>query len=379
MSEYGLKRHFTGECAREIAGRINEGPFQVDAEDYARAVDAQVDGLELKDRVRVLAGELRSRLPRDYLEAAGILVDSLGPELREDQGMFTESWFLMPVARFVEEYGLEHPHESLDAIEEITKRHTGEYAIRPYLRQWHAETMEKVEQWAGSESHNVRRLATEGIRPRLPWHSRFEPFMKDPEPVIRIIDRLVEDPSLYVRTSVANNLNDISKDRPELAVRTAERWLQEAKDQQRATWVVTKGLRGLIKAGDPDALALIGAEADPSVSVTDVQLGTTTPRVGEGMEITATVTNTGESARDVVVDYQVHLKRANGSLRPAAFKLGRVQVGPNRSATVSKRHSFKVVQTRTYHSGEQGLVVQANGAPTQMIPFVLDAAGVSGD
>lgn len=377
MVEYGLKRHFTGECAREIAARINEGPFRIDSEEYASAVDARVQGFELKDRVLVLAEELRRRLPKSYSESLGILLGSLGPELREDQGMFTESWFLMPVARFVEEYGLDHPDESLDAIGEITKRHTGEYAIRPYLKNWHEETMEKVSQWAKSESHNVRRLATEGIRPRLPWHARFEPFIKNPRPVIEVIDGLVDDPSLYVRTSVANNLNDISKDHPSLAVETADRWLKESRESARAQWVVTKGLRGLIKAGDPDALAVVGAEADESVSVTDVELGGTTARVGEGLEIRATVTNEGDRTRDVVVDYQVHFRRANGSLRPATFKLGRVTIGPGRSATLTKTHSFKVVKTRTYFPGEQGIVVQANGAPSSMVSFALEPRSAS--
>lgn len=377
MVEYGLKRHFTGECAREIAARINEGPFRIDSEEYASAVDARVQGFELKDRVLVLAEELRRRLPKSYSESLGILLGSLGPELREDQGMFTESWFLMPVARFVEEYGLDYPDESLDAIGEITKRHTGEYAIRPYLKNWHEETMEKVSQWAKSESHNVRRLATEGIRPRLPWHARFEPFIKNPRPVIEVIDGLVDDPSLYVRTSVANNLNDISKDHPSLAVETADRWLKESRESARAQWVVTKGLRGLIKAGDPDALAVVGAEADESVSVTDVELGGTTARVGEGLEIRATVTNEGDRTRDVVVDYQVHFRRANGSLRPATFKLGRVTIGPGRSATLTKTHSFKVVKTRTYFPGEQGIVVQANGAPSSMVSFALEPRSAS--
>ncbi|HIW90329.1 MAG TPA: hypothetical protein H9870_01475 [Candidatus Corynebacterium avicola] len=366
-----MKDYFTGDCARRIAEGINNGSFAVDAEDYAAAVDSRVGELELKDRVLVLAEELRERLPGDYPEAVGILVDSLGPELSGEKGMFNESWFLMPVARFVEEYGLDHPQESLAAIEQITRRHTGEFAIRPYLVRWPRETMDQVERWAGSESHNVRRLASEGIRPRLPWHSQLPAFIEDLEPVIRIVSRLVEDPSVYVRTSVANNLNDISKDHPELAVATAGRWLAEAQDEGRATWVVTKGLRGLIKAGHHGALSLVGAEPDPSIAVTDVALDTDSPKVGETMTITATVGNTGDSVRDVVVDYQVHFRKADGTLRPTTFKMGRVTVGPGETAAVSKKHSFKVVQTRRYHPGGQGLTVQANGAPTELLTFIL--------
>ncbi|MDO5670717.1 MAG: hypothetical protein Q4G50_12055 [Corynebacterium sp.] len=123
MSDYSLKRHFTGDCARRIAALLGE------------------------------------RSGGDYVASISMLVDALGPELREDQGMFTESWYLMPVARYVEEFGLEHPRESLAAIEQITRRHTGEYAIRPYLLRWHDLTMDAVRQWARSDIPNVRRLA----------------------------------------------------------------------------------------------------------------------------------------------------------------------------------------------------------------------------
>ena len=143
MAEYGLKRYFNGECAHRITKLLQDRLPDLDGEEFAGAVDSRIQGLELKDRVMVIAEELRLRIPDDYVTAVGMLVDSLGDELREDQGMFTESWFLMPVARYVEEYGIEYPHESLDAIEEITKRHTGEYAIRPYLRRWQALTISK--------------------------------------------------------------------------------------------------------------------------------------------------------------------------------------------------------------------------------------------
>lgn len=371
MTDYSLKRHYTGECARRIAEMLNHTEDLIDAEDYASAVDARIGDLELKDRVLVLAEELRHRLPEDYPTAIGLITDSLGPELREEQGMFTESWYLMPVARFVEEYGIQHPDASLHSLNLITRVHTGEFAIRPYLHHHQALTMKYVEEWARSDSHNVRRLASEGIRPRLPWHSRFEPFIQDPAPVIDIIDLLVEDPSKYVRTSVANNLNDIAKDHPDLAIATAKRWLARAEDTDRARWVVNRGLRTLVKAGHPDALAVVGAAPDPNISVTDVVLDTTCPHIDDGMRITATVTNAGDETRDVLIDYQVHFRRSDGSLRPTTFKLTRVRVEPGATATVSKRHSFKVIKTRTYYPGEHALTVQANGTATEPIPFTL--------
>ena len=376
MAEYGLKRYFNGECAHRITNLLQNQLPDLDGEEFAAAVNSRIQGLELKDRVMVIAEELRRRLPDHYVTAVGVLVDSLGDELREDQGMFTDSWFLMPVARYVEEYGTQYPHESLDAIEEITKRHTGEYAIRPYLRQWQELTMARVDRWSRSSSHNVRRLASEGIRPRLPWANRFKPFVDDPEPVVQVIDRLIDDPSLYVRTSVANNLNDISKDHPRYAVSTAARWLASSDNSSRTQWIVTKGLRTLIKKGDPAALKVVEAEPDPYVSVQEIDVEPLRPAIGERAEIRVIVANKGTVARDVIVDYQIHFRRSDGTLRPTTFKLGRVTVQAGGTALVRKYHAFKSVKTRTLHPGRHGLVAQANGSQSRRIGFdLLEARG----
>lgn len=358
MTDHSLKRHFTGQCARRIAAMVGD---RVDGEAFARAVDARIEGLELKDRVLVLAEELRRQLGGDYVSSLGILVDALGPELREDQGMFTESWYLMPVARFVEEYGLDHPRESLAAIEQITRRHTGEYAIRPYLAQWHEMTMDAVRTWARSDSHNVRRLASEGIRPRLPWAGQYAPFIDDPQPVIDVMDTLIDDPSRYVRTSVANNLNDISRDHPDLAVATATRWL--ATGSERTAWIAAKGLRTLVKKGHPGALELLGAAHDPAIVVRDVAVTPDRLRIGESAEIAVTVANESDTVRDIIVDYQIHFLRPDGSLRPATFKLGRVSVAAGATAQVRRRFTFRQLTTRTLHPGEHLVTAQANGNP----------------
>ena len=370
MSDSQLKHHFDGQCARRIAAMLQPLLPTFAGDDYAAAVDARVAPLELKARVQVLSEELHARLPDDYLTAVQLLTASLGEELREGQGMFNESWYLMPVAHYIETYGLAHPEQSLDAIEQITRRHTGEYAIRPYLRDWHELTMQRVTAWAQSPSHNVRRLASEGIRPRLPWATRYEPFIQNPEPVIRILDLLNNDPSPYVRTSVANNLNDISKDHPALALDTATRWLAEC-DSDATHWIIHKGLRSLIKAGHPEALALIGAAPDPAIRVSAIRLDNDRPRIGGHMTITATISNHSRQTRDILVDYHIHYRHADGSLHPAAYKMGRLRFGAGESATIQKRHPFRLIKTRRYHPGQHGLTIQANGNRSDLQPFDL--------
>lgn len=371
MTDYSLKRHFDSGCARELSVRIAPVFPEFDGEGYAHEVDASVGPLELKDRVHVLAEGLRSRLPESYQDAVGILVDSLGPELKEDEGMFNASWFLMPVARFVESFGLEYPEVSLRAVEEITRRHTGEYAIRPYLRDHPELTMQYVEQWAQSESLNVRRLASEGIRPRLPWAPRHVPFVEDPNPVIRVLDSLIDDTSAYVRKSVANNLNDISKDHPQLAVTIAEDWLRRS-SSERTKWIAKHGLRSLIKAGDPAALEVVGAAADPSIAVRDVTVTPEKVQVGQSVTVIAEVTNTSAEEKDVVVDYTIHFRGKNAELRPKVFKLKRVTIGPGQRATLKKSHALKRVNARTLYPGMHEVSVQANGNESDRVEFLLE-------
>ena len=240
-----FKDYYDGECARILATYFDLGS----ADDFAAEVDAAVGPLELKDRVLVLARGMKDRLPQHYPDALDQILRHLKQELDDTDGMFNEGWQFMPVARFVEEFGLDYPDESLEAIRAITRMHTGEFAIRPYLEQHYDLAMSHVRRWSRSDNVHERRLSSEGIRPRLPWGRTLKRHVDDPQAVIDVIQHLHSDPSPYVRKSVANNLNDISKDHPELAVRTARDWNNE--------WVTQHGLRTLIKAGDPGATSIV--------------------------------------------------------------------------------------------------------------------------
>ncbi len=374
MNDNSLKRYFDGGCARAIGEHLVAVVADFDVDDYASEVDARVGPLELQDRVLVLAQGLRSRLPEDYRKAVALLVASLGEELGEGGGTFATSWYLMPVARFIQEYGLDHPQTSLEAIREVTRRHTGEFAVRPYLAAHHELTMTHVRAWARDNSFNVRRLASEGIRPRLPWAPRFAPFVADPSEVLEVIDVLIDDPSPYVRTSVANNLNDIAKDHPVLAVETAGRWLSES-DSERTAWIVDHGLRTLIKAGHAGALEVVGCGYDPAVRVEGVRIEPARVVIGDAMRITAEVVNETEQARRVIVDYELEFPAVGGATTSKVYRLARVDVAPGQRLTVAKRHSFRVVRTRTYRSGRHAVRVQANGASSPPVAFQLEDAG----
>lgn len=364
MTAMKMKYFFNADTARMLGEQLG-----IDGDQYAAWVAPRVDDLEIKDRVGVFARGLRDRLPADYGEAVAAIVDKLGPELAEGEGYFNHAFHLWPVSRYIEDYGLDHPEVSLAAIEALTRAFTGEWAVRPFLAHHPEQTMARIEEWSRSTSHNVRRLATEGLRPRLPWSPVHRPFLDDPTPIIPVLDRLYADTSLYVRTSVANNLNDIGRTHPSLAVATAERWLAGIPSPE-VTWVAERGLRGLIKQGDPAALAVAGFAAADNIQLVSA---TFPPHaaIGEKAELTARVLNASDEPRNILVDYRVHFLKKNGTCHPTTFRLGRLALAPGEERVLTKRHPFTVTSTRTLYPGTHAVSVVVNGVESEPIPFEL--------
>src|SRR3989338_7440297 len=186
------------------------------------------EALALMPRGNHIARALQRPLPPDYPKALKILLASLDQPHGRDAGLTLGSFLYLPHTMFVAEFGLDHFEASMQAQHALTQRFTAEFSIRPFLQQHEAATLARLKQWASDPSEHVRRLVSEGSRPRLPWASRLPAFQKNPAPVIELLELLKDDPALYVRRSVANNLNDIGKDHPDLLAQTAKRWLQGA-------------------------------------------------------------------------------------------------------------------------------------------------------
>lgn len=358
-TETGHKKYYNGECAYVLAEMISP-LYKIDAEEYSSEVQAQIGPLELKDRVYVLADGLRKRLPQDYPTAVKIIVDSLGEELDEDAGMFNEGWYLMPVARFVEEFGLEFPEVSMNALAEITKRHTAEYAVRPFIQQHYEIAMKILGEWARSSNFHLRRAASEGIRPRLPWASKLQRFIDDPKPVLAILETMKSDSSDYVRKSVGNNINDISKDWPELVVETLERWKSESQTDETAQ-ITKRALRGLIKAGNQRALALIGATGGEIIEVPHFEISPTEIHLGESYNMVVDIVNPDKVSHNLTVEYIIHLVRSNNRTNQKAFRLASIELGAGETKRVTKSHTVKEVGVRSYYSGYHRVDIVVNG------------------
>ena len=243
--ETGLKQHFGVNLAELLATKIEQVYPKFDHPTFIRDIDQSVFQLELVARTALIAKALREHLPDNYTKALKILLKIVGPENEKETGMFTTGYWLWPVAKFVELYGTDHFDESMEAIYEITKRHTGEYAIRPFVRKYPRESLRLIRRWAKDPNVHVRRLASESLRPRLPWAQKMTLFIDNPAPVFGVLELLKDDPSNFVQKSVANNINDYLKDNPKAALALLKQWKPDATPQR--TWIIKHALRNEVK------------------------------------------------------------------------------------------------------------------------------------
>jgi 3-methyladenine DNA glycosylase AlkC len=358
---------------------------------FVGAATSGLDGLELKARVTHVADALAATLPDDFERATGVIRAAMeSPDF--------DGWIVFPVNDWVARYGLSEPDLALPLLGELTSRWTAEYAVRPFIETHPVRTFEEFDLWIESPDEHRRRLVSEGSRPRLPWATQLRRFIEDPAPTIALIDRLVDDPSAYVRKSVANHLNDITKDHPGLAISTAARWLDEATgsesdspgtagaDSGRRRWIVSHGLRGLVKAGDPQALRLLGFDPDAPVRITALEVSPDEIEVGEVVRIAfsltaewpADATRPGESVAPadsaprpgatetqnripVMVDYAIHHAGARGRRSPKVFKLRRTTLEPGVETRFRKEHRIREVSVRRIHPGPHLIEIQVNG------------------
>lgn len=250
-----LKLWFDKDLAELLADKIQAFQSGFDKSSFVERVDSRVSSLELKDRVELIADELHRSLGDKYEENVPLLKSILGPENEEETGMFKKFYWIMPIAKYVEKYGLDNFEISMDMILEITKRNTSEYTIRPFLEKYTKQTLAYMVEWSKNENKHARRLASEGGRPRLPWAAKLQIFIDDPSPLLPILENLKDDSSKYVQKSVANCLNDILKDNPEIAKSVIQSWSKSPTKERK--WIIKHALRNLLKKGDEWATSLI--------------------------------------------------------------------------------------------------------------------------
>lgn len=365
-----LRNHFDERIPRTIASRIAIVWPEFPAD---RFIADALDGYELlglMDRGRHIARVLRRHLPEDYAEALEILLRSVGdrPVRSEGDGGMA-SFLYLPHVCFVAEFGLDDFRRSMDALYVLTQRFTGEFAIRPFIEHHERESLAVLRKWASDPDPHVRRLVSEGTRPRLPWAARLRRFQEDPAPVLDLLEMLRDDPELYVRRSVANNLNDIGKDHPDVLIEVARRWMEGASEERRA--LVRHALRSLVKRGDPDALRILGFGDAADFAIADVRIAPEEVPAGGRVSISFNVRGTGPRARRLLVDLRVHYVKASGRASPRVFKLKSVELEPGGVASFRKSLSLADLTTRRHYAGRHRVEALVNGQAVPLGSFVL--------
>ena len=301
----------------------------------------------LKDRIAYTAESLHLAFAQNFRKATDIL-------LLASPAFHGLPHLVFPT--YIELFGREDFALSMNALEKMTPQSSAEFAIRPFILQDPVKTMKKMRAWSTHPNEHVRRLASEGCRPRLPWASALPAFKKDPQPILPILRTLRDDPSLYVRKSVANNLNDISKDHPALLLQLAQDWIGQS---PRTDWILKHGCRTLLKQGNRDALALFSLPPPKHVSLKEFSIQ---PKVaiGESLVFSFHLKTSAPSLGLLRLEYALHFRKKNGETSAKVFKISESTI-PSPEKEISKTHSFRPLSTRTYYPGKHYLSVIVNG------------------
>lgn len=361
-----FKNHIDAEVVRYYASGLAARISTFDRAGFEADALRGLEHLELKARVKHIAHHMHIHVGEDFelgLGACLALLDGQTPS--QGPSVHFRHW---PMAQYVEDHGLGHFDASMSAMKRITAHFSCEFAVRPFLARFPERTLEVMHEWAQTADVHVRRNASEGIRPRLPWGMRLDAFIADPSPVFAVLERLHDDPEEYVRRSVSNCLNDIAKDHPDAMMSVLERW--DATPTPESRWIKQRALRTLVKQGNPRALGLLGF-APAQVEVTALALDAASYRVGDTMTIQATLASTAKRPQEILVDYRVHFVKANGSTRPKVFKWTTRALAAGERLQLTKRQHLRPLSTRRYHPGAHKVDIQVNGRVLAEIDFEL--------
>lgn len=366
---FQVRNVFKERVVNQLAADLARAWKGFDARGFSHAVNSRLMDLSFSGRAALIRDSLWEYLPKDFPRALEIILNALPPEITADELNGYDGFIVLPQNDFVAKYGLDHYDLSMSALYQMTQRFSAEGAIRAFILKYPERTMSILADWAKDVNPHVRRLVSEGTRPRLPWTIRLKPFIEDPRPVLKLLEKLKTDPVLMVRRSVANNLNDIAKDNPDLVVQTLRRW-SKVKDEG-TQWLLHHAARTLVKQGNKEALAVLGFESKIKIAVSKIRLDQPMVKMGGDLNFSFEIKSKSKQAQNLVIDYVVHHVKANGRLTPKVFKLAQKKLAAGEAARFSKRHSFRPISTRKYYAGAHRLEIQVNGVKFGMAEFEL--------
>ena len=369
-----LKLFFSPSLIGRLAADISRVHPAFPSRTFIKHACAGLEALELIERGRHISHALAAHLPERYPEAIDILLRSLGPEHASEEllGAGMAPFFYFPHTLFVAERGLDHFDLSMKAQYELTRRFSAEGSIRPYIEKYPEQTFEVLRGWTKDRNPHVRRLVSEGTRLRLPWAARVAWLDANPERVLELLELLKDDPATLVRRSVANNLNDLGKVRPDLLMRTCKSWLEEASQERRA--LIEHALRSAVKRGESAALQLLGYGGKASVSIEKVRFVPSRVPIGQRVSISFDVCSRSRTPQNVLLDIAIHFVKANGQATPKVFKLKRIALPPGERVELQTRISLAVHTTRKPRAGKHLVDIIVNGKVQRAGSFDVIAA-----
>ncbi|MFK7847006.1 MAG: DNA alkylation repair protein [Rhodothermales bacterium] len=370
-STFSLKDQlFNPEKVAFLAGLVTNAYPSFASDAFQKDVVTAFPSLELKERITHMAECLHKYLPASYMSSIDILLRSLPPELDpaktdDDFGDFIFS----PLALFVATYGCtaEHLDLSLKTLKEMTKRFSVEYAIRFFINAFPEETLVYLSDWSHDENYHVRRLTSEGTRPKLPWAQKLNIDFTSPLP---ILETLHSDPTRYVTRSVANHLNDISKLDPDLVIRTLKRWQQgKQQEEKEMAFIAKHSLRTLVKKGDANALGLLGFGGKPDISIEAFDIHTPVVKIGDALEFSFALHANKE--QNLVVDYLMTFATSGKKAGQKVFKIKELELTKGQVVKIKKKHPMRLMTTRRLYTGEHSIMLQVNGQDYGSLTFEL--------
>ena len=376
-----MKDSINPRVLKELAANIKKNYKSFDDKGFCSSVSKELKKLELKERISLVTHSLNDYLPGQFEKAVAILLKSLPEELpngsKDIEGYGSNmldslhGFIMISLTNYVAEYGIANYEVSMNALKIMTSRFSAEEAARYFIQKYPLKTFKTYKKWCLDENMHVRRLVSESTRPRLPWTMQLPEFIEDPTPVLPFLELLKNDKELYVRRSVANNLNDISKDNPDVVIKLLKKWSKDKSSEMQ--WLVKHALRTLIKEGNSEALSIIGFHPDPAIKVQNLTLDSSTVNFGDSLIFKTKIKSLSDSDQWLMIDHVIHHMKANGKLSPKVFKLKKIKLKAHETIEINKSHPIKKITTREYYAGKHEVQLQINGSrfPKKFFSLVI--------
>lgn len=354
-----LKNKF-GKQIPETIGKMIEPVYpEFVTSGFVAHVIQEYDEFGLMARGQKIAQSLRQFLPKPYPTALDVLVKSIKNRPATYGEDTLGSFLFLPYSYFIADYGIDCFDESMEAIKELTKVFTSEFCIRPFIERYPDQTLSILKSWTQDKNEHVRRLVSEGTRSRLPWGTRLKIFQKNPNPAIELLEFLKDDESLYVRRSVANHLNDIGKDNPDILLAVVDKWIKDASKDR--LWIISHALRSQVKFGNKRALHILGYGKTVEFKINNVVFSPEKLVVGGKVRVDFELKNCSGAENQFLIDLKVYFVKKNGNSKAKVFKISKVTIKDKVTNKFSKIVSLENLTTRSHFPGLHKVTVLVNG------------------